>query len=281
MINKSITESQRKNATAHMGPGDSYPVDSDGEHLRAAWDLAGHAANPEQVRRNIISFARRHGLLDHLPETAKDSMMAKKATTMEDLLLEWFGPEEVQKSYNPLVKSFTITKAWDGEEGLNIEGWVSTNDQDQEQDITEPEAFAKSLDSYFQRAAPVSYNHNLKDTPVGHLRKGALVRDGKIFHESLHPLDPADFEHFPGAGTGFYARGILTDPTVSGAVRKGNIGGFSFIGNATRYQRLPGGGRRFTEINPLLETTVAPYPINQQAAILAAKAYGLEEEELP
>ncbi|GHO45186.1 hypothetical protein [Ktedonospora formicarum] len=198
--------------------------------------------------------------------------------SMEDLLLEWFGPEEVHKSYNPIEKTFVITKAWEDEQGLNIEGWVSTDDPDLEKDITEPEAFQKSIDDYFRRSAPVSYNHKTQDMPVGHLRKGALVRDGKIFHEVSHPFDPADFEHFPGTGTGFYARGVLTEPTVSGAVRKGNIGGFSFIGNATHYQKLPGGGRRFTEIHPLIETTVAPYPVNQKAAIIAAKAFGLEEE---
>ena len=197
--------------------------------------------------------------------------------SMDELLLEWFGPEEVHKSFNPIAKEFIITKSWDGEQGLNIEGWVSTDDRDQEKDITEPESFAPSIDDYFRRSAPVSYNHNTKELPVGHLQKGALVRDGQIFHTALHPFDPAEFEHFPGTGNGFYARGVLTEAITAGAVRKGNIGGFSFIGNATRYQKIPGGGRRFTEINPLIETTVAPYPVNTKAAILAAKAFGLEE----
>ncbi len=197
---------------------------------------------------------------------------------IEDLLLEWFGPEEVHKSFNPVTKDFILTKAWEGENGaLNIEGWISTNDQDQEKDITEPEAFQKSLESYFRRSAPVSFNHDTKSLPIGHLQKGALVRDGAIFHEARHPTDTAEFEHFPGTGTGFYARGVLTESTATSAVKKGNVGGFSFIGNATHYQKLPGGGRRFTEINPLIETTVAPYPVNTQAAILAAKAFGLEE----
>ncbi|GHO55520.1 hypothetical protein [Ktedonobacter robiniae] len=198
--------------------------------------------------------------------------------SMEELLDEWFGPEEVHKSYNPIEKEFVITKAWESDAGLNIEGWVSTDDQDLEKDITEPEAFQKSIDDYFRRSAPVSFNHKTAEVPVGHLQKGALVRDGKIFHEVSHPRDAAEFEHFPGTGNGFYARGVLTEPVAAGAVRKGNIGGFSFIGNATRYQKIPGGGRRFTEIYPLIETTVAPYPVNQKAAIIAAKAYGLEEE---
>jgi len=182
--------------------------------------------------------------------------------SIEEYLDEWFGQEEVA-----VEKAFQITKAWETDEGLNIEGWVSTNDPDLERDITEPEAFAKSIDSYFARSAPVSYNHKTSDMPVGHLRKGALVRDGQIFHEAVHPFDPAEFEHFPGSGTGFYARGVLTEPLVAGGVRKGNIGGFSFIGRATKYDRLMSGGKRFTEIDPLNETTVAPYPVNAKASI--------------
>ena len=270
----SITANERKNADAHMGPGESFPVDVDGEHLKAAWDLAGHAANPEQVRRNILAFARKHNLLDHLPETAKDHMMKKSYSNTEagdilqDMLDEWFGPEEVVKSVNPIEKSFKIVKAYESEAGLVVEGWVSTNDQDQQKDIIEPEAFLPSIDGYFANFAPISLNHNQLALPVGHLQRGALVRDGQIFHEALHPMDAAEFEHFPGSGSGFYARGVLTDTMASDAVRKGNVGGFSFIGNGRKYTRIPGGGRRFTEVNPLTETTVAAYPINTRASMI-------------
>lgn len=73
----SVSAKERKK-DAHMGPGDSFPVGPAGQHLAAAWDLAGHADNPDEVRAHIIAFAREHGLMDHLPETAK-KQLAKKA----------------------------------------------------------------------------------------------------------------------------------------------------------------------------------------------------------
>ncbi|HEY8311982.1 MAG TPA: hypothetical protein VIG47_15565 [Gemmatimonadaceae bacterium] len=52
------------------GPGDSYPI-KDSEDVRSAWNLAGHAKFPDAVRREIIKIAKRLGLSDALPDTAK------------------------------------------------------------------------------------------------------------------------------------------------------------------------------------------------------------------
>lgn len=43
---KSITEEQRKNASTHCGPHESYPLGPGCDHVRAAWHLAesGHGS---------------------------------------------------------------------------------------------------------------------------------------------------------------------------------------------------------------------------------------------
>lgn len=308
----SISEAQRKK-DPHAGPHGSYPLDP--EHLKAAWDLAGHAKDPDAVRRKILAYAREHGLMDHLPETARKAT----SSTISDLFnLSWQhetmegdesqkrrlvafaqehnllhllpndahglmhdmgvphkheGMEEnhthtVTKAYNPVAKSFYVAKSWSIGEVTYIEGWVSTEDRDIEKDIVPPEAFATSMKGYFDRRAPLSSNHGTKKYPVGHLQKSALVRDGTVFAEFEHPTDPAPFEHFPAKGTGWYARGVLTDTDAASAVSKGNIGAFSWIGNLHTYQPLEDGGRKYLEVNPLLESTIAAYPVNPQAQII-------------
>lgn len=178
-------------------------------------------------------------------------------------------------------QEFKVTKSWINDGVLYREGWVSTNHKDRENEITEPEAFSPVLSNYFAMGAPVSSTHDLRSYPVGHLQKGALVRDGKIFQEEAHPTDPGEFTAFPESGTGFYARHAITDPIAASHVAKGNVGGCSFIASVKKFEPIPEGGRRFLEFSSLAETTIAAYPINTQARLHIAKAYGLVEEETP
>ncbi len=182
-------------------------------------------------------------------------------------------------------QGMVIQKSWDENNTLIVEGWISTNDLDLQKEITEPEAFTNSLDAYFQRRAPVSSIHDTKPYPIGHLQKGALVRSGQIFKEASHPTDAAEFECFPGVGTGFYARLAVTEESAQVPIRKGNVGSFSFIGIAKKAEPLPGGGRRFHEIDPLIETTIAAYPVNPRAVQTLVKAFGIdtpqEEDHTP
>jgi hypothetical protein len=53
------------------GPEGSYPI-KDGSDVDDAWRLAGHAANPDAVRSKIKSIAKRLGLSESLPDTAKE-----------------------------------------------------------------------------------------------------------------------------------------------------------------------------------------------------------------
>jgi hypothetical protein len=57
---KAITAEQRRNATTHCGPDESYPLGPGCEHVRAAWTLAmsGHGSpNMACIKR----YATTHG----------------------------------------------------------------------------------------------------------------------------------------------------------------------------------------------------------------------------
>jgi hypothetical protein len=53
------------------GPDGSFPI-RDASDVGDAWGLAGHAGNPDAVRAKIKSIAKRLGLTQGLPDTAKD-----------------------------------------------------------------------------------------------------------------------------------------------------------------------------------------------------------------
>lgn len=83
MLYKSLSAAERKKADAYAGPNESFPLYKNGEHLRAAWDLAGHADNSAEIRRKVVAFAREHGLTHHLPaEALKEADAVKKAVTL-------------------------------------------------------------------------------------------------------------------------------------------------------------------------------------------------------
>ena len=331
----SMRVAERNSADAYAGPHHSFPLFSSGAHLRAAWDLAGKAANPEAVRARILAFAKKHGLTGKLPKTAQgrvgkaaesEAASAPRESRMRQLLrlayrhedmegdspqkhalISWAQehgvaddlPDEahgdmhrlgidhdhgdgkmahthpVRKAYCPVGKSFLIEKAWSADEGqtCTIEGWVSTPDPDSEKDVVEPEAFLAAMPGYVARRMPLSSEHQLKALPIGHGQRVAIVRDGRVLHEAAHPTDAADFEHLPDSGSGVYARFVINDSAHANQVLKGNVGGFSWVGNLREYEPLPSGGKRFLRIDPWMESTVAAYPINGSAVLTVAKAY--------
>jgi hypothetical protein len=179
----------------------------------------------------------------------------------------------------PLVAKagLRVAKAWSASDGTAIiEGWVSTEEEDSEHDIVPPEAFLPAIDGYAARRMPLSSEHAMKALPIGHGQRAAIVRDGKVLKSVTHPTDPAEFEAFPGTGTGIYARFVVTEPQHAGSVRKGNVGGFSWVGILTEYEPRVGGGRTFKHIDPWQESTIAAYPVNDTAVVVAAKAQSEE-----
>jgi len=164
-----------------------------------------------------------------------------------------------------------------------VEGWISTNLKDMEKDILEPEAFqGDTLSAYFQRGAPISSEHDTIGYPVGYLRKAVLVRDGAIIQAEDNPLyAKTDFLDFKPVGTGWYGLGTIDNPEAASNVRKGKVRSFSWIGKPISWVDLPDGGKHFKSqgaINPLLETTITAYPINQTAIMRVAKAHGINVE---
>jgi hypothetical protein len=260
-----------------------------GEDMRAVMQQTwahGYEAGNSWMHRHLIQLAHERGLLRHLPPEAHGMMHEMGIAhehegianrTDSDNNVVGAGHEHVVTKAQPKVGFIEIQKSW-GADGQDCfyEGWLSTPTRDLEKDVTEPEAFIPALPSYFARRAPVSVQHGTQFLPAGHLQKAVVVRDGKVIGEASHPTDGAYFEHFPGTGSGVWVRGRLTESPARDSVRKGNCGGMSFIAMATEFYPLPGGGRRITKLNPLQETTVAPYPVNTDAQIAVAKAFGLE-----
>lgn len=52
------------------GPNRSFPI-RDRTDVKNAWNLAGHAANPDTVRRRIVAIALKYGWESGLPDAAK------------------------------------------------------------------------------------------------------------------------------------------------------------------------------------------------------------------
>ncbi len=62
------------------GPDQSYPIAGPND-VEDAWDLAGHADDPNEVRRNVIRIAKDNGWGDALPETAHDWIREQSANS--------------------------------------------------------------------------------------------------------------------------------------------------------------------------------------------------------
>jgi hypothetical protein len=184
-----------------------------------------------------------------------------------------------------LAKEWLISKAYVREDGsLAVEGWISTPMRDLEKDIMEPESFSgAALYDYMQKGAPISTEHDTNGYPVGYLQKATLVREGKVLQEENNPIQPgANYRYFDPAMIGWYGLGTIDDEVAAKNILKGKVRSFSWIGMPRLFDKLPDGGRRFSQrgaINPLLEVTVTAYPINTAAVMRIAKSYGYPTEE--
>ena len=161
VILKSISEEQRKK-DPHAGPGESFPEDP--EHIRAAWDLAGQAAHPDEVRRKVLAYARENGLLDRLPQSAHDwhkshaSDLARKAQGVHQR-------ELMNYAYNRISE-------WEPEEKRRMIEWAQR------------EGLSGSLPDEahgFMHQANMPHTHDDDDNPMHHhvVRKAFVA--GKAF----------------------------------------------------------------------------------------------------
>ncbi len=169
---------------------------------------------------------------------------------------------------------------------VNVEGWISTSHKDLEKDILEPESFSPALSAYMERGAPISIEHGIKTLPVGFLQRAVLVRDGNILEAVDNPKhEKGEFKHFKDmlsdGGTGWYGLGNVYDQKAAFGIVKGTVSSFSWIGKPQKWRDQPDGGRHFLEagaIDPLIEVTVAAYPINTHAAMKIAASLGYTTE---
>jgi len=188
----------------------------------------------------------------------------------------------------PMGKSFafnasaSLMKATVRSDGsVNVEGWISTPHKDLDKDIMEPESFSPALTGYMGRGAPISVEHGIRTLPVGYLHKAVLVRNGNVILDIDNPNhDKTEFRYFNG-GTGWYGLGNVYDQKAALGIIKGTVSSFSWIGMPRKWEDQSDGGRRFSEpgaVDPLIEVTVAAYPVNTHAAMRIAKAQGYEPE---
>lgn len=84
-------EEHKKSGGYFAGPGTSYPL-KDCSDAHDAWNLAGHADNPDQVRKNVKRWSSEHSCT--LPSTAKDDGDDDRAAA-SDLIIPEQAPEEV------------------------------------------------------------------------------------------------------------------------------------------------------------------------------------------
>lgn len=270
-----------KHGLTHMIPKSQNVQKATGGELR---DLYQHAWNHERMegdrtqQRELVQFAAAHGHQQYLPPEAHSAMHEVNVPhNHEGIENDQNGMHEhvVTKAFN----AGEIAKSWVGEDGYAYyEGWLSTPHKDREKDITEPTAFVNPMDDYFRRRAPVSIEHNGRTIPIGHLQKAAVIVDGKVVKSASHPTDPAEFEHLPTSGSGVWSRGVANEEPGISALRKGNVGGQSFIATA-KAEALPGGRYRYVDFDPWMESTIAAYPINPQAVIAVVKAFGAQEKD--
>lgn len=255
-------------------------------------DLFNMAWNHESMegdnheKRRLVAFAHEHQLAHLLPEESHGMMHEMRIPHNHDGVSndeDGYHEHTVVKALAPLAPlTGEVVKSWESGGGVShFEGWLSTPRKDQEKDVTEPEAFLGPAQGYFARMAPLSLQHGLTTLPIGHLQKAAIVRDGKILAEFRHPTDPGEFENFPGEGSGVWVLGAVNEEPGRKALRKGNIGGMSFIANAAVKENLPGGRYRYTKLDPWIESTIAAYPINPDAVIAVVKAFGVTPEKEP
>lgn len=92
-------DAHKANGGYFAGPNSSFPL-KDASDVSDAYGLAGHADNPDQVRANIINWAKKHGHTDALPDTAQDF---KKGDTKESVSLPSQGKNRIAR-----IKSYFI-----------------------------------------------------------------------------------------------------------------------------------------------------------------------------
>jgi HK97 family phage major capsid protein len=132
---------------AFAGPDQSYPIAGPSD-VGDAWGLAGHADNPDKVRRRIISIAKKYGWLSGLPAAAK----------------EWAAENGV--SLSPRVRGNTLKAIGERDHWLIVENHIVLFGDENTSDLT-GEWFSDEtdLESDYTKAVgrlALDFEHGLK-----------------------------------------------------------------------------------------------------------------------
>lgn len=228
---------------AFAGPNMSFPIASPAD-VGDAWGLAGHAEDPDAVRRKIISIAVKYGWQSGLPESAR----------------KWAEEHHISMKYGDVVDSRDITfhmqiKGF-GDEGdpntLAVVGYANTNVTDRVGDLVEPDAFRSGLDAYMRNPI-VLFNHDIHK-PIGKVIE-AVIDDVGLRVKVL--ID----------------RTLEWGSRVADMVTKGILNAFSIRAhNDQAHGFVDATGIRRIVNWDLQEISVVTVPANQQALFSIAKA---------
>lgn len=119
---------QAEHPANFAGPDGSYPI-KDRSDVGDAWGLAGHAENPDAVRRKIIAIAKRLGFTDALPDPAKDFMKSdgkedddKKESTPSESVSITSAPSS--SAIRPRERIATIQVCWIEDNARSLNGRI-------------------------------------------------------------------------------------------------------------------------------------------------------------
>lgn len=143
----------KANGGYFAGPDDSFPL-KDASDVNDAYRLAGHADNPEQVRKNIVNWAKKHGHTDALPDTAKEDEGDKKEERSE------------ASEYHALYMPVTHLSRRDADEWI-VEGQATAEVPDSYGTIFTYEASKKAFQNWYNKYANVREMHGKKAVGKG------------------------------------------------------------------------------------------------------------------
>jgi len=151
------------------GPDGTYPI-KDGDDVDSAWRLAGHAANPDAVRTKVKSIAKRLGLTESLPDTAKEnSSDDERVIQPEELPATEVQVEETraQTSEPPTTAMLFAPITRIDKDAWVVEGIATSEEVDSFGTIFSFDASKRAFQNWSQRNANVREMHDKKAVGKG------------------------------------------------------------------------------------------------------------------
>lgn len=210
---------------AFAGPDQSYPI-ADSSDVGDAWGLAGQAANPDQVRRNIIRIAKKYGWTSGLPESAKKWAQENGVSLKENSM------ETTGVLYQLLAKS---TEAIGRILGFPQEDDPASQNLGEDKDLKQedvPSIVAAESPSFrvwkqgdtYRWLAIYSNNYRDEDAPPEIISAKSHENFVKMFDSGEVPKPELWLWHTPGTAFGDVDMLDFTDDgmaVASGTIRKG------------------------------------------------------------